>query len=415
MLKGMPMYRTCIDNLRAQKNDEAATAARAGIAAYPNSVLSRICLLNAYTNAKAPADSVIAVSTQILQNDPTSMLALVNLADAYKQKGDTAKAIETNLKIWRIDPSNVSVVRSLISDLVNSGAADKALPLVDTLMVANPGDVEMVRTKWLLLLNAKRYKEAYPVADEYIKLAPDSATTVFYNRMIGVAQADSNAAKATEFAAKASQKFPKDISFWNILAQSYVKAGQMQQGLVAARRATELDPKNQNAWLLAIAAAKGANMSDSAAAFAKQAITAGADKNTFGTALLGPTQELVAKAQQTKARADWQAVLVSAQSVDSIASTAQSAFFIGVASFTVAADLVNQLQEEAKAAQKSNKAADKATACGTAKQIEDLLTVTQIALPKGGSVSKEAAGQMMTGIPQLTGYVDQIKKAFTCK
>jgi tetratricopeptide (TPR) repeat protein len=415
MLKGMPMYHTCIDNLRAQKNNEAATAARAGIAAYPNSVLSRICLLNAYTNSKAPADSVIAVSTQILQNDPSSMLALVNLADAYKQKGDTAKAIETNLKIWRLDPSNVSVVRSLISDLVNSGAADKALPLVDTLMVANPGDVEMVRTKWLLLLNAKRYKEAYPVADEYIKLAPDSATTTFYNRMIGVAQADSNAAKATEFAAKASQKYPKDISFWNILAQSYVKAGQMQQALVAARRATELDPKNQNAWLLAIAAAKGANMSDSAAAFAKQAIAAGADKNTFGTALLGPTQDLVAKAQASKTRADWQAVLVSAQSVDSIASTPQSKFFIGVSSFQVAADMVNQLQEEAKAAQKSNKAADKAAACATGKSIEDLLTTTQIAMPAGASVSKETAGQIMGGISQLTDYVGVIKKAFACK
>jgi tetratricopeptide (TPR) repeat protein len=104
MLKGMPMYRTCIDNLRAQKNAEAITSARAGIAAYPNSVLSRICLLNAYSNQKAPADTIISVATQILTYDPSSMLALVNLADAYAVKGDTNKAIETNLKIYRADP-----------------------------------------------------------------------------------------------------------------------------------------------------------------------------------------------------------------------------------------------------------------------------------------------------------------------
>src|SRR5262249_1013085 len=152
-------------------------------------------------------------------------------------------------------------------------------------------------------------------------LAPDSATMEFYNRMIGAAQADSNSAKVVEFAAKASQKYPKEISFLNVQAQSYIKAGQMQQALAPARRATELEPKNQNAWLYAIAAANGANMKDSAAAFAQMALNNGLDKNMFAAQLIGPTQELFNKAQASKARADWEAVLKSAQSVDSIASS----------------------------------------------------------------------------------------------
>ncbi len=415
MLKGIPMYRTCIDNLRAQKNDDAATAARAGIAAYPNSVLSRICLLNAYGNAKAPPDSIIAVASQILTYDPTSMLALVNLADAYAQKGDKDKAIETNLKIYRVDPSNTAVAQSIVQQLAQSGAPDKALPIIDSLIIDNPADVGMFRTKWLLLLNAKKFKEAYVASDAYIKLAPDSASADFYNRMIGVAQTDSNAAKVQEFAAKASQKFPKEVSFLNILAQSYIKAGQMQQAMGPARRATELDPKNQNGWLLAIAAANGANMRDSSAAFAQMAINNGADKSTFGAALLGPTQDLFSKAQASKTREDWEAALKSAQAVDALASTAQSKFFIGVTSFSAAATMAGDLQTQAQAAQKSNKKADKEAACATAKQMEDLLTTTSISMPAGASVSKETAGQIMGGISQFTDYIGSVKKAFACK
>ena len=43
---------------------------------------------------------------QILAVDPNSMLALANLAEAYKTKGDKDKAIEMNLRIYRLDPSN---------------------------------------------------------------------------------------------------------------------------------------------------------------------------------------------------------------------------------------------------------------------------------------------------------------------
>ena len=126
----------------------------------------------------------------------------VNLADAYAQKGDKDKAIETNLKIYRVDPSNTAVAQSIVQQLAQSGAPDKALPIIDSLIKDNPADVGMFRTKWLLLLNAKKFKEAYVASDEYIKLAPDSASADFYNRMIGVAQTDSNATKVQEFAAK---------------------------------------------------------------------------------------------------------------------------------------------------------------------------------------------------------------------
>lgn len=416
--KSVASYKTCRNSLLAAKYPEAMTAARTGITAYPNSTFNRLCLLSAMTLTKAPADSIIAVAGAIRSMDSTSMIALSNLADAYMQKGDTAKAIQTNLAIYRLDPTNSQIGRSIVNILASSGAPEQALPIIDTLLVNNPGDPEMLKIKWLLQLRAKQFKSALASGEAYVKADTAAANLDYFQRQIGAAQSDSNTAAVQQFAAKAMQKFPTDMTFPTLLAQSYIKAGQYQQALVVARKATTAEPKNTNAWLLAIAAANGAGMRDSSGAFAKMAIDAGADKATFAAALLGPTQELFAKAQTSKQRADYQAALESAQGVDALASSPASKFFIGVSAFSVAADMVTQLQDEAKAAQKSNKKADKETACGTSKQIEDLLTTTQIAMPAGAAMSADApktAAQIMGGVTQISDFVTQIKKAFSCK
>ena len=89
--------------------------------------------------------------------------------------------------------------------------------------------------------------------EEIIKVDTSFATIDYFNRSIGAAQIDSNAAAVQQLAAKARQKFPKEASFANLLAQSYYKAGQLQQALQAARRATEIDPKSPSPWLFILA------------------------------------------------------------------------------------------------------------------------------------------------------------------
>jgi tetratricopeptide (TPR) repeat protein len=414
MLKSMPMYRTCIDNLRAQKNAEAAASARAGITAYPNSVLSRICLLNAYSNQKAPADSIISVATEILKYDPSSMLALVNLADAYAVKGDTNKAIETNLKIYRADPTNAAIAQSIVQQLANSGAPDKALPIIDSLIVGNPGDVGMIRTKWLLQLRAKRYKNAIATGDELVKLDTALATVDFFNRQIGAAQSDSNAAKIQEIASKASQKFPKDESFQVILAQSYRKSGQLQQALAAARRATDINPKNNNAWLFAVVTANDLQQPDTAAMLAQKAIAAGADKDQLGQFLLAPVAAAVKKAQDSKERADWETALKAAQSLDAMVPSPTTKFYIGLSSFQVGLDALQNAQKLGAVTGKDAKES-KVKACAEAKVAEDMWATAQIATPAGAATNKEGAGQIMGAIQQYGEYIPKMKTAYCGK
>ena len=410
-LKQMVPYKACIADLRAQKYDVAVKDAGLAVAAYPNTSFGRICLLQAVSNLNLP-DSVIGVANAILARDSASMLALVNLADAYSKKGDKDKAIETNLRIYRVDPTNTTVATSIVNDLASSGAPDKALPIIDSLLAQNPGDPAMLSTKWKLQLASKRYKQALETADLLAKADTAAANLDFYNRNIGAAQADSNATKVLELAAKAGQKYPKEISLQLLMAQGYAKAGQSQQALAAARKAMEIDPKNTDAVLLAMFAQNAMNQPDSAFATGQKAIAGGANKDQIAQTLLASANPAIRHAQETKARPDWEAALKAFQAVDALAPSPQSKFYIGVSSFQIGVSIMEDVQSLAKTA--ATKKDDKVAACTQAKAAEDAFATTAIAMPAGGSVDKTVAGQILGALAQYGEYIGQVKKAY-CK
>src|SRR5262249_20814695 len=146
-------------------------------------------------------------------------------------------------------------------------------------------------------------------------------------------------------AAKGSQKFPKEISLQLLLAQMYLKAGQSQQALAASRRAIDVDPKNTTAALFAMTAANNMNQPDTAMAIAQKAIAGGASKDSLGQVLLANAIPAFQKAQASKERADWEAALKAAQTVDGVAPSPQSKFFIGVSAFSIAADALTNAQK----------------------------------------------------------------------
>jgi len=410
-LKQIPAYKDCLAALRAAKYDEAAMRARAGVGAYPNAAWSRVCLLNAYTlNKNTAPDSIISVSNQILAIDPSSLLALSNLADAYKSKGDKDKAIEINLRIYRLDPSNQAIAQSIVQELAQSGAPDKALPIIDSLMASNPGDPAMIKTKWLLQLRIGRFKEALRTGEELVKVDTASATVDYFNRQIGAAQSDNNNPKITEYASKASQKFTREISFPLLLAQTYRRTGQLQDAMHAATKATVIDPRDTRGWQLAIVTANDLNQPDSALALAQRALASGADRSQIAPTMLAPVNAAVKKAQASKARGDWQEALKAAELVDGVAASPETKFFIGVSSFQIAADILSGVQPLVK----STRAADRATACNGAKEAEGYLAKTSIAMPAGGKVDAAVAGQILGNVANYNDFVSQVKKAF-CK
>jgi tetratricopeptide (TPR) repeat protein len=409
--KSFPAYKTCTNDLRAAKYDDAVTHARAGLAAYSNSSLARLCILTAFAQQKAPADSIISVANALRTIDPTNMIALANLGDAYLAKGDTAGSIQTRIAMSRADPSNTTLIPGIINDLVNSGAPDKALPLIDTLLINNPGDPQMLRTKWLLQLRAKQFKQALATGEELVKADTAAANVDFFSRQIGAAQADSNSAAVTQLAERASHRFPNDPSFSLLLAQGYLKAGQLQQALAAARRASDASPKDTRPWLFMLAVQNQMNQPDSLIATAQKAIAAGVPKDSLSASLLAVAGPALKKAQDSKDRADWETALKAAQTVDAVTPSPQTKFYVGVSAFYIGQDAINNVQK----LYKSSKKDDKEKACVEAKAAEDAFATASTSMPAGGKVDPAAAGQIMGALGQYGEFLTQVKTALKCK
>ncbi len=411
-LKQMTSYKQCTTDLRAQKYDEAAKDARAGIAAYPNSTLNRLCLLSAFNYAKPQnQDSIIAISDAILALDPTSLIALNLAAAAYAAKGDTNKSIDYSLRIYKADPSNTAVAQSIVQQLANSGAPDKALPIIDSLLVQNPGEPGMLKTKWLLQLRAKQWKNALATGEEYIKSDTTAANLDYFTRQIGAAQSDSNTAAAQALAARAAQKFSKEISFPLLMAQGAYKAGQLQQALDNVHKAQAIDPKNPSAALFEVTIYNQLGHPDSALAAAKRAIAAGVPRDSLAQAVTATLAPALKQAQTSNTRQDWETAFAAAQTVDSIAPTPQTKFYVGVSAFKIATDAVTNVQ----ALYKSQKKDDKAKTCDEANVAEARLNDAAIAMPAGRATDPATANQIMGAAQQYLDFVGQVKKAIKCK
>jgi tetratricopeptide (TPR) repeat protein len=405
----LPDYRKCESALRDQKYTDAAVAARTSISKSPgNSHLSRLCLLSAFYYGKTGSDSVIRAAEEVLKADSLNRIALGIAQEAYEAKGDTAKSIQTLVRIGRIDPS---VRQAVIQKLGAMNRPDIALPIVTEMLQDNPGDPQLLRVRFLLLATARQYKPALQAADEWMKADTAAANADLFGRMVAIAAADSQPQLASQIAARAVQKYPNKADIQFLYAQTLRKAGQLQQSLVPAQRALELNPKIENGIAFVLVTYNELKQPDSAFAWAKRAVAAGADKEAVGQGLLGIVGAAVKEAQAAQnapenspeaavKRQAWLKAFHYASTVDSIAPSQNSAFFMGVSSFQAGLDALQSINKSRK--------------CEDAQLAEDMWAASQMAITRGARTDANTAGQIMSAIQQYSPNIAQAKKA-VCK
>ncbi|HKO15432.1 MAG TPA: hypothetical protein VJU87_04280 [Gemmatimonadaceae bacterium] len=398
--KQLADYRKCESALRDQKYAEAIAAANEGTRKYGEATLTRLCVMSAYQYGKMGTDSVLSAAQSVLKIDSTNTLALRNAVQAYQEKGDTAAAVQAMVRLHRLLPNDATLGPAIVQMLAQMGKPEVALPIVEDMLKDNPGDPQLLRTRFLLLANAKQYKGALTAGEEWVKADTTAATADYFTRMIAIAAADSQPQLASQIAARGVQKFQNNAGLYMLYAQTLKKAGQLQQSLDAAKRAVQLDPKVENGALFVVVEYNELNQPDSAIAFAKQAVANGADRNLIGQALLQPVGAAVKAANEAKTRDAWMHAYQLASEVDSIGPSPNSKYFVGVSSFQVGLDALQNL--------------NKTRSCSDAQLAEDMWATSQIAMPQGASIDKGSAGQIMGAIQQYSSNITQAKKA-VCK
>jgi tetratricopeptide (TPR) repeat protein len=390
---------TCHNNVAQGKYQEAVTAARQGLAGYPTANILGACLAEAYNALKLP-DSVIAVSERIRTSDPRNIPALKMLAETYGAKGETEKRLEVLRLLAAADPTNIRLVQDVVADMAKAGHPELAVPLMRDLMQNNPGDPQLLNLAWLVLLNAKDYEGAITVGNEMIRVDTTQATADFYSRLAAAYLAVNQPQKASEVAALAAKKFPNDCNIQLFNAQSFYKAGQLQQAEDAAKKASACNPKNANAYFLLATIQSALGKNDDMILTLSNAKTNGADPGSLSQIALKAGSDAYKKGQGSKEIADFQQAIKFLQLSDQLQASADAKFLLGASAFSVG--------------QTATISANEKRSCDLARTARDAFNLASINLPAGGQKYPNEAAQLLTAIPQFTPAVDNEVKRF-CK
>jgi tetratricopeptide (TPR) repeat protein len=392
---------------------QAMAAAQQGLRIRPTSEALNLCALSALSATQVSPDSIITVASVVISVDSSSSAAWAYLADAYAAKSDTARELVATRMLHRVDSTNVPVILNLVDRLVGIGQPDPALATLDTALIDSPANADLLKKKWLLELHLGRFAEALKTGPVLIAADSIAATVNFYQRQLGAAANAHDTLASRRIALEASSRFPKTVDFLLFLARDAVDGGSPRDALAFVDRVLAIEPANQAAWQLAIAAHAKAFGLDSTIAVARRAQAAGVSKDAVSGPLVAVVAPVLDAAQSTQSRAAWEKVLRYALAVDSVASSPRSQFYIGVAAYQVATNEAQSLAERTKA--KSPSRAERLLMCESSTRLVDFVEIVMIAMPKGGSVDPAIAAQILGALPGVSDYASSVKHAACAK
>ena len=427
--KQLADVKTCENAIRDNQLPKAIAMARAGIAKYPNATIARLCLAQAFYNAKQ-YDSSLAIIEEIKRLDPKNSFAYRMAYFNYTDKGNDSAAVMSLVALSKLEPSP-TLLSQIITALAKLGKPSMAIPIVDEMLAASPGDPQLLRQKWLLTLAAAAaadtgaprnalLAQAITAGETMARSDTSQADSTYFARQMAAAAASGNAAKQVEFASLATQKFPNNIEYWMIRGQAEKRAGQLEMALTSFNKALAINPKYPNLYVNIGLVYVEMNQPDSAIALARRAVASGEDAKTWGQFLLAPTQKLLGAAQQSKNPEEFRRILALSQEADKLAPIPESAFFIAISAYYIAGDLVEKIQPLVQDYQKENTTARQKTAlagriCPLGKETQEMILLVQTNMGRGGRVQPQTAQQiLMQWVPQVSPYVDQVMTA-VCK
>jgi tetratricopeptide (TPR) repeat protein len=389
----------CENFSRERKYAEALAAARQGIAAYPQATLARLCIASVYQAQNLPPDSIIRITEEIRAIDPNSRLALTLATSAYRTKGDTTNLVKTLGQLLTADPTNLTLRQQVVAEFARLKRYQEAADIVKNALAENPGDPDLMRLAWLVNLGAERWDDAIALGEQF--LAQNDTAVVdstFFGRLSAAYSADSQPQKALETVMRGIQKYPKNPDMLLAAAQMYRNQGQLQLAVENARKAAALNPRAERVWLMIAQSQVDMNQPDSALASLRQALANGEDKSLVGQYALAQGNSWYKKANQSKERAEFQQGIRFLTVSDSLAPSPEAKFLLGVSSY-----YVGQLAATEAGQTKS---------CELTQLADESLTNAQINITQGGSVSPDAAKQVLGAVQQLTPFIARQKKAF---
>jgi tetratricopeptide (TPR) repeat protein len=409
--------RNCVRGAREKKYAEAITAARRGIADYPQATLARICLANVYIDQrdaatndalkKAYNDSASIVSREILNVDPLSRRALTIQYDALRAANDPA-ATDVLLRLAAADPQNSQLIERVINELAAGGQAARAVPFVNKLVSDNPGDPNALQLQYKVKFAAKDFKGGLAAGQELLRADTAYATADLYSRLIAAAVQDSQPQLASQFAAQGVAKFPDNGDLLVTYAQALRSAGQNQQAIEVLNRAAQRNPKIPNLYSSQARIFADLGQHEQALQALQTAVQQGdsAANVALYAVQIGQAQQRSANA--SKKAEDFESAIRYLEFARRTSATPEGQFLLGATALTYGQSQLLQAQNLSKSP------SSRGAACTATKAAQAQFVTAQTNLPAGGKFNPQLTSQLLSGLSQLSPAADQFAKAL-CK
>ncbi|MBL8961248.1 MAG: hypothetical protein JNJ98_15430, partial [Gemmatimonadetes bacterium] len=215
----MNPLRRCENALREGEHEVALREARAGVAAVPDGVIVRTCLLSAMLANGAPANEVLAQAREVLKQHPESWWGMDGAAKAHDALGQRAEAAEMWLRLVATDTADLILGRRVATALLRGGNAGHAVPLTARLVAMAPDDTEILRLQWQALASTSAWDGAVKVGTRLYEEDPISRDdSAFVWRHALAQRAFGDTLRAMAIAADGAARFPNDPKLYLLYA-----------------------------------------------------------------------------------------------------------------------------------------------------------------------------------------------------
>jgi len=251
-LRSLADARACMDQRIANKS-KATEAANKALKVLPTNGLAHYCLALIADSNRSQAEKVQHLEAAVA-GDSLSIVALNQLAQAYQQRGDTARAVATLKQILRAAPTDQELRQRAFRYFLSSGNTDAAIQVADEGLALDPYNWDLYDLKSNACLFASNYKCAVEVLAKAYETDSTRADTLFFAKIAAAAEqrlADTMP-KATQadtatyvvWAEKASRHYPANLTLLQNLNKAYSYSGQVDSSLAVTRRLMAVDSNN---------------------------------------------------------------------------------------------------------------------------------------------------------------------------
>jgi len=240
--------RECSDRMGNGDFQRARERAERAFRLYPNHPSAAMCAEVVSEALREPPDSQIAYVERAVRGDSLLTRAWERLGRLHNQRGDSVQALEAFSRQSLIDETNRELRMGVIAGLITLREGQRAADLAEDWLMRNPMDMGVLQLKERACVEGGLWDCALATLQtEYEMDSSLVGDTVFYQKVVGVAQAAGEVESMLHWTTLAVTEAPDAVSLWRAHAGALAEAGTtdsiMKDSMVAVyRHVLTLDP-----------------------------------------------------------------------------------------------------------------------------------------------------------------------------